>query len=336
MATRERPTARHSGPRGSEKLRFEELDEQQILALAISLEEDDSRIYEEYAEAVRNDYPESAKIFAKMAEEEHSHRHRLIDLYQQKFGDHIPLIRRQDVRGFLERKPVWLIQPIDIEKIRRQAEAAEYETRQFYSRAARRSEDAAIRKLLGDLAAEESVHEAKAEALESSLITHDVEKQERETRRRQVLLQVIQPGLAGLMDGSVSTLAPIFAAAFATHDTFNTFLVGLASAIGAGISMAFAEGMSDTGLITGRGSPWFRGAVTGIMTAFGGLFHTIPFLISNFRLALAVAIAVVVIELLTIAWVRKRYMDTPFLAAVFQVVVGGFLVFLAGILIGSA
>ncbi len=322
--------------RGGEKLRFEELTEPQILALAISLEEDDARIYEQYADAVRESYPESAQIFAQMAEEEHRHRRRLLELYQEKFGDRIPLIRRQDVRGFLERRPVWLMEPIDIEKIRRQAEAAEYETRIFYRRAAQKSQDAAIRKLLGDLAAEESVHEAKAEALESSLITHDVQAREAETRRRQLLLQVIQPGLAGLMDGSVSTLAPIFAAALATHDTWSTFLVGLAAALGAGISMAFAEGMSDTGLITGRGSPWFRGTVTGIMTALGGLFHTLPFLIPQFRTALGVAIAVVVVELLTIAWIRRRYMDTPFLAAVFQVVVGGFLVFLTGILIGSA
>jgi rubrerythrin len=323
-------------PRSGGKLRFEDLSEPQILALAISLEEDDARIYEQYADAVREAYPESAQIFAKMAEEEHSHRRRLLDLYQQKFGDRIPLIRRQDVRGFLERRPVWLMQPIDIEKIRQQAEAAEYETRVFYRRAAQRSQDAAVRKLLGDLAAEESVHEAKAEALESSLITHDVQARERETRRRQLLLQIIQPGLAGLMDGSVSTLAPIFAAALATHDTFSTFLIGLAAALGAGISMAFAEGMSDTGLLTGRGSPWVRGMVTGGMTTLGGLFHTLPFLIPRFQTALGLAIAVVVIELLTIAWIRRRYMDTPFLAAVFQVVVGGFLVFLTGILIGSA
>lgn len=336
MAQSDASSTSRRSRRGGEKLRFEELTEPEILALAISLEEDDARIYEQYADAVREAYPESAEIFARMAEEEHRHRRRLLELYQEKFGDRIPLIRRQDVRGFLERRPVWLMEPIDIEKIRHQAETAEYETRIFYRRAAQRSQDAAVRKLLGDLAAEEGVHEAKAEALESSLITHDVHAREKETRRRQLLLQVIQPGLAGLMDGSVSTLAPIFAAAFATHNTFNTFLIGLAAAVGAGISMAFAEGMSDTGLITGRGSPWLRGMVTGAMTALGGLFHTLPFLIPSFKTALGVAIAVVVLELLTIAWIRRRYMDTPFLAAVFQVVVGGFLVFLTGILIGSS
>lgn len=322
--------------RRSGELDFRNLNEQQILALAISLEEDDARIYEQYADALRESYPDTARMFTVVAQEEHQHRHRLLDLYQSKFGDRIPLIRRQDVRGFIERKPIWLIQPLDIEKIRRQAEMMESESAAFYTQSAQRSQDAAIRKLLGDLAAEETVHEAKAESIESEFITDAVHVSERETHRRQMLLQIIQPGLAGLMDGSVSTLAPIFAAAFATQNTFNTFLIGLAAAIGAGISMAFAEAMSDSGVLTGRGNPWIRGLVTGGMTTLGGLFHTLPFLIANFKLAVSVAVAVVLVELVTIAWVRKRYMDTPFLAAVFQVVVGGALVFLAGILIGSA
>ncbi len=322
--------------RGNAELDFTDLTEQQILALAISLEEDDGRIYEQYADALREHYPESARMFTVMAQEEHQHRNRLIAVYQAKFGDRIPLVRRQDVRGFIERKPVWLIQPLDIEKIRRQAEMMENESASFYAEAAHRSSDATIRKLLGDLAAEENIHESKAESLESELITDSVQNRERETHRRQMLLQVIQPGLAGLMDGSVSTLAPIFAAAFATHNTTSTFLVGVAAAIGAGISMAFAEALSDTGLITGRGNPWWRGTVTGGMTTVGGLFHSLPFLIPSFHVALTVAVIVVAIELATIAWIRKRYMDTPFLSAVFQVVVGGVLVFLAGILIGSA
>ncbi|EQD68163.1 Rubrerythrin [mine drainage metagenome] len=331
----DRPSSLTWHRRGGE-IDVKDLTEQQILALAISLEEDDARIYEQYADTLRENYPASAQMFTVVAQEEHQHRHRLIDLYQSKFGDRIPLIRRQDVRGFIERKPIWLIQPLDIGKIRRQVEMMESESEAFYAKAAQRSQDAAIRKLLGDLAAEESVHEAKAESIESELITDAVHVSEKETHRRQMLLQIIQPGLAGLMDGSVSTLAPIFAAAFATHNTSSTFLIGLAAAIGAGISMAFAEAMSDTGLLTGRGSPWVRGFVTGGMTALGGLFHTLPFLISNFRLAVSVAVAVVLVELITIAWIRRRYMDTPFLAAVFQVVVGGALVFLAGILIGSA
>jgi rubrerythrin len=324
-------TGRHGGT-----LDFTRLNEQQIMSLAIALEEDDARIYNTYADALAADYPDTAGLFRAMAAEEDGHRHRLIELYRQRFGERILLIRREDVRGFVARKPVWLAQPLDLEKIRAQAEMMEADSRRFYAQAARRTGDAAIRQLLGDLAAEESRHEARAETLGDKFLTPQTLHAERETERRLFVLQFIQPGLAGLMDGSVSTLAPLFAAAFATHNTWNTFLVGLAAAIGAGISMAFAEALSDDGALTGRGSPVIRGVVTGTMTALGGLGHTLPYLISEFRLATTLAIAVVAAELVTIAWVRQRYMETPFGLAVLQVIVGGLLVFAAGVLIGEA
>jgi rubrerythrin len=315
---------------------FSELTEQELLALAISLEEEDIRTYSDFAEALREVYPGTAKLFSAMSEEENGHRHRLLELYRQKFGDHIPLIRRQDVKGFVERKSVWLLRPLGLEKIRAQAELMEAESKRFYVSAARRSTDAAIRQLLGDLAAEERRHEEKAEQLQSEFVPVEVEQRERESERRLFVLQIIQPGLAGLMDGSVSTLAPLFAAAFATKDSWQTFLVGLAAAIGAGISMGFAESLSDNGSLTGRGSPLLRGGVCGLMTMLGGLGHTLPYLIPEFRTATMVAVGVVAVELGVIAWIRNRYMDTPLLSAAFQVVVGGLLVFGTGILIGSS
>jgi len=315
---------------------FSELTEQEVLALAIALEEEDNRTYGDLAEAMRGAYPGTARLFSAMADEENGHRHRLLELYRAKFGDHIPLIRRHDVKGFLERRSIWLMRPLGLEKVRAQAELMEAESKRFYQTAARRSTDAAIRQLLGDLAAEERRHEAKAEALEAELVPADVEKSEHESERRLFVLQIVQPGLAGLMDGSVSTLAPLFAAAFATKDSWETLLVGLAAAIGAGISMGFAEALSDNGSLTGRGSPLLRGAVCGAMTAVGGLGHALPYLIGDFRTATIVAVAVVAAELAVIAWIRNRYMDTPLLAAAFQVVVGGLLVFGTGILIGSS
>jgi rubrerythrin len=315
---------------------FSDLTEQDLLALAISLEEEDSRIYGEFAEGLRENYPDSANMFVALAEEENGHRHRLLNLYRKRFGEHIPLIRRHDVKGFVARKPVWLMRPLGLDKVREQAELMEAETKRFYTRAAQRSTDAAIRQLLGDLAAEERRHEARAEQLEAQYVPAEVRKEEHESERRLFVLQVIQPGLAGLMDGSVSTLAPLFAAAFATKESWPTFLVGLAAAIGAGISMGFAEALSDNGSLTGRGSPLLRGLVCGLMTTIGGLGHALPYLIPNFWMATAIAGAVVAVELAVIAWVRNRYMDTPLLSAAFQIVVGGLLVFGTGILIGSS
>jgi len=313
---------------------FAELSEQEILA--VSLEEEDARVYLEYAHGLADNYPASAKVFSDLAQEESEHRRRLIELYRARFGEHIPLIRRQDVRGFVQHKPIWMVRPLGLDKVRHQAEEREYETRQFYERAQQRATDAGVRKLLGDLAAAEAGHESLAQKLGERHLTGDASASEAEVQRRMFVLQIVQPGLAGLMDGSVSTLAPLFAAAFATTNTGQTFLVGLAASVGAGISMGFAEAMSDDGTLTGRGHPWLRGGVTGLMTTVGGIGHTLPYLLGNFRVATSVAIGVVLIELWAIAWIRSRYMDTRFMRAAFEVVLGGLIVFAAGILIGSA
>jgi len=316
--------------------RIDSLSEQELLALAISLEEEHARIYADYAEGLRQDYPASSQIFREMAEEENGHRRQLIDLYREKFGEHIPLVRRHDVKGFLQHEPLWMLRPLGLAKVRRQAEAIELETRRFYERALERSTDASLRKLLGDLIAAEREHIDRAQKLSQDLLTGGARQHEDAARQRAFVLQVVQPGLAGLMDGSVSTLAPLFAAAFATHSTWETFLVGLAASVGAGISMGFAEALSDDGELTGRGPPLLRGAITGLMTAIGGIGHTLPYLIGDFALATGIAVVVVLIELWVIAWVRSHYMETKFLRAAFQVVVGGLIVFAAGILIGSA
>jgi rubrerythrin len=317
---------------------FSELNEQEVLALAISLEEEDERTYDDYAHYLEANYPETAAVLRGMSKEETGHRQRLIELYRRKFGEFIPMIRRTDVHGFMRRPSIWLRRPfnVNLEKIREQIEAMEMEALRFYRGAARRTKDASLRQLFNDLAAEERRHESAAEALVERHLTPDAREKEESTQRKLLLLQIVQPGLAGLMDGSVSTLAPIFAAAFATHRTHDALLVGLAASIGAGISMAFAEAASDDGSLTGRGSPVLRGLVTGVMTALGGLGHTLPFLLASFHSAVAVAIVVVACELAAISWIRNRYMDTPLLRAAFQVVVGGVLVFATGILIGGA
>ena len=268
---------------------FSELSEQEILALAISAEEEDARIYADFAEGLKGAYPTSTKVFLEMAAEENEHRRRLIETYRSRFGEHIPLIRRQDVRGFMRHEPPWMVRPLGLERVRKQAEVLEFEARRFYERAVAAASDAGVRKLLGDLAAAETSHVGLAQRLGSELLTPDVRQAEEETRRRMFVLQIVQPGLAGLMDGSVSTLAPVFAAAFATHSTWQTFLVGLAASVGAGISMGFAEALSDDGSLTGRGHPWLRGAITGLMTTLGGIGHTLPYLIGDFRTATALA-----------------------------------------------
>lgn len=316
--------------------KFKDLSEREILALAIALEEEDGRIYGDFADGLRETYPATAKMFDEMQAEESGHRRSLIDTFRARFGEHIPLIRRQDVKGFVERRPVWQVRPLGIDAVRKQAAIMELETGRYYRRAIERVTDASVRKLLGDLAEVESRHYALAESLEEKHVTPEVRSEEEAAQRRLFVLQIVQPGLAGLMDGSVSTLAPLFAAAFATHKSFDAFLVGLAASIGAGISMGFAEALSDDGSLTGRGYPWVRGFICGLMTTAGGIGHTLPFLIGNFRAAATVAVIVVAAELAAISYVRHRYMDTPFLSAAFQVVVGGTLVFLCGILIGSS
>ena len=315
--------------------RFAELSEQEILALAISNEDEDNRIYRSFADALRDAYPTTAEMYDKMAEEEIGHRDQLLALHRKKFGDFLPLIRRQDVKGFVPRRPVWLSRPLGLDVARKFAEEMEYETARFYRRAAHNAQDSATRDLLRSLAAAEDRHEELAHEL-GRQIGPKARATEDEAAKRIFMLQYVQPGLAGLMDGSVSTLAPLFAAAFATRNTWSTFLVGLAASIGAGISMAFAEALSDDGSLTGRGAPLVRGAVCGVMTALGGLGHALPYLIPHFYLATALAFAVVAVELVVISWIRTRYMDTPFLQAAFQVMVGGALVFVAGILIGNS
>jgi rubrerythrin len=315
--------------------RFADLTEREVLALAITNEEEDSRIYRNFAEGLRASYGASASMFDAMADEEVRHRTMLYDLYRQKFGEFLPLIRRQDVKGFVRHKPIWLTQQLGIDEVRKYAANMEYETARFYRKAADAARDVSVRELLVELAEAEDKHEALAEKLEDK-ITPDARDQEAETARRMFVLQYVQPGLVGLMDGSVSTLAPLFAAAFATHKPWETFLVGLAASVGAGISMGFAEALSDDGSLTGRGTPWLRGGVCGLMTTIGGLGHTLPYLIPDFWTATVIAFIVVIVELAVISWIRWRYMDTPFFSAAFQIMVGGALVFAAGILIGSS
>jgi len=315
--------------------RFAELTEQEILALAITNEEEDSRIYRGFAEGLREKFGASAKVFDEMADEEVRHRNMLFDLYRGKFGEYLPLIRRQDVKGFIQKKPLWLVRPLGLEEVRKFAETMEFEAARFYRRAAHSTRDASVRQLLLELAEIEDQHENLAQKLGEQILTKAALASEDETARRMFVLQYVQPGLAGLMDGSVSTLAPLFAAAFATHNTWETFLVGLAASVGAGISMGFAEALSDDGSLTGRGRPLVRGAVCGLMTALGGIGHTLPFLIPHFVTAIVVAVVVVICELFAIAWIRNRYMESSLPAAILQVVIGGLLVFLAGVLIGS-
>jgi erythrin-vacuolar iron transport family protein len=313
---------------------FDDLSEREALALAISNEEEDSRIYADFADGLIADYPASAKVFTEMATEENEHRRMLIDLFVSKFGEHIPLIRRQDIRGYIPQKPIWQVRPLNLEAVRGRAHDMERAAGRFYRQAITRASDASIRKLLGDLAEVEDRHDHRVAVLEKEVLTPSARHSEEELERRRFILQIIQPGLVGLMDGSVSTLAPVFAAAFATHNTWNAFAVGLAAAIGAGISMGFAEALSDDGKLSGRGAPLLRGLVCGLMTIAGGIGHTLPYLIPHFYTATVVAVCVVVVELMTISWVQWRYMEVPPVSAAAKVMVGGGLVLAAGILIG--
>lgn len=315
---------------------FISLSEREILSLAVAAEEEDGRIYSEFATRLAETFPGSAALFEGMAAEEDEHRRRLLDLYVERFGTHLVPIRREHVRGFMARKPIWLMKSLTIEAVRQQVWEMEEGAYRFYMEAAKQVTDAGIRKLLGDLAAQERQHADAADRIDADMLGAAGRDLEKDASHRQFVLTYVQPGLAGLMDGSVSTLAPVFAAAFATGDTHQTFLVGLAAAIGAGISMGFTEAASDDGKLTGRGSPIKRGLAAGIMTAVGGLGHALPYLIADFTVATTVAIIVVLVELWAIAFIQNRYMQTPFWRAVLQVVLGGSLVFAAGILIGNA
>ncbi len=314
---------------------FSALSEREILALAISNEEEDGRVYADFAESLRGEFPDTAKVFNDMAQEEDGHRRVLLDTYTERFGAHIPLIRREDVRGLVSRRPVWQVRPLGLEAVRRHARRMENDAARFYTRAASRASDAAVRRLLGDLAVAEAEHEHTAGTIEAKHLPGDVRERENNDAKRRFVLQIVQPGLVGLMDGSVSTLAPVFAAAFATHSTWNTFLVGLAASIGAGISMGFAEALADDGKLSGRGTPYLRGLVCGLMTTAGGLGHTLPFLVPEFWTAFALSLAAVVVELAAIAWVQWRYMDTAPLSAMAKVMLGGAVVLGIGVLIGS-
>ena len=315
---------------------FNQLTEQEILALAISSEEEDGRIYVDFAEGLREEHPDTAKVFFDMAAEENEHRRALIDLYSSRFRSHIPLVRRQDVRGFVQRRKLWQVRLHGIEAVRQQASQMEQDAARFYQNAASRMTDTSIRKLLGDLANAESRHERTAGEIEAKRLPQEAKGREDENAKRSFILHIVQPGLVGLMDGSVSTLAPVFAAAFATHNSWNAFQVGVAASLGAGISMGFAEALADDGKLSGRGTPYLRGLVCGLMTIASGIGHTLPYLIHNVKTATSIAVTVVLVELGVISWIRRRFMDTPLSSAVVQVVLGGILVFLVGILIGSS
>jgi rubrerythrin len=314
---------------------FDTLNEREILALAISNEEEDGRVYADFAENLREEFPDTARVFTDMAQEEDGHRRMLIDTYTERFGSHIPLIRREDIRGLTSRRPVWQVRPLGLDAVRRHARQMENDAAKFYTRAAGRATDTAVRRLLGDLAAAEAEHEHTAGAIEAKHLPGDVRLREDDNAKRRFVLQIVQPGLVGLMDGSVSTLAPVFAAAFATHSTWNTFLVGLAASIGAGISMGFAEALADDGKLSGRGTPYLRGLVCGLMTTAGGIGHTLPFLVPAFWTATGLSMATVVVELAVIAWIQWRYMDTSPISAMAKVMLGGAVVLAVGILIGS-
>ncbi len=318
-----------------------DLTEREVLALAIASEEEDSRIYASFAETCRADFPASAIIFDEMAEEEREHRTSLFALYRERFGDHLPPIRREDVRGFLKRRNLWWEKDVSAETLRAEAAIMEQQAAGFYDRAAAQVLDTRVRELFLTLAEVERGHEKKAEALADQHLTTESRGIEAAANHRRFVLTYVQPGLAGLIDGSVSTLAPLFAAAFATKNNYETFLIGLAASVGAGISMGITEAMSDDGKISGRGSPWIRGTVCGLMTAIGGIGHSLPYLIPNswpnaFWLATSIAAVIVAVELIAIAWIRTRYMETPFMSSIMQVVVGGALVLAVGIIIGSS
>ena len=321
--------------------RFAELDEREILAVAIASEEEDTRVYHCFAEDLDGRYPATAKMCREMAEVENGHRQDLLQLYEKRFGPVLVPICRDDIQGTLRRKPLWLTKNLPLDTIRKELSAREAASADFYERAVAQTHDIATRDLLYDLAVVERGHGGTVEELEEEHLSPEAKDNETNTARRQFVLQYVQPGLAGLMDGSVSTLAPLFAAAFATHSNWQTFLVGLAASIGAGISMGFAEALSDDGTISGRGSPLLRGIASGVMTAVGGLGHTLPYLVPNswpnaFWTATTLSGVVVFIELWAIAWVRAHFMDTPLLKAIFQIVLGGAIVLATGILIGAS
>lgn len=316
--------------------RFSDLSERDVLALAISSEADDAHVYDDYAEALRKDFPDTAKVFEGMAAQERGHNATLTKEYERRYGGHVPLIRRESIAGYYNRRPAWVVVNLGIDRIREEVGRMEDESANFYLHALKKASDPGTRTLLESLYRTELQHEEIAGSLAERYLPVDKKAEEDEKARRQFVLTWVQPGLAGLMDGSVSTLAPIFATAFATQNSHTTLLVGLAAAVGAGISMGFTEAVHDDGVISGRGSPLKRGIASGTMTAVGGLGHALPYIIPEFWTATVIAIAIVFVELWAIAFIQNRYMETPFWRSVFQVVLGGVLVLAAGIFIGGS
>lgn len=317
------------------KKHFQDLNDDEILSLSIDILEEDIRLYDDYSSHFLINYPETSKMFKKMSILKNKNRQQLIKLHKKKFGETLNITHKNEIYNFFKRKPKWFVIKNSIEKVRNEIIEMEANSSQFYNSFAKKSNNIETRNLLIDLAmmSREQKDNAKLILLNTQKL-HSA-KEEVTKDKKQFILTWVQPGLAGLMDGSVSTLAPIFATAFATKDSHTTLLVGLAASIGAGISMGFTEAVHDDGVISGRGSPIKRGFASGIMTTIGGLGHALPYLISDFYVATVIAMFFVLVELWAIAWIQAKYMKIKFTKAVFQVVFGGSLVLAAGILIGG-
>ena len=317
------------------KKKFQDLNDNEILSLAIDSLEEDIKLYDEYSSHFLINYPETSKMFKQMSILKNKNRKKLVELHKKKFGETLNITNQKEIANYFKRKPEWLVIKNSIEKVRNEIIEMETLSAKFYNSFAKKSQNIEIRNLLIDLALMSREQKDNAKLILLNAQKSRSAKEEVTRDKRQFILTWVQPGLAGLMDGSVSTLAPIFATAFATKDSHTTLLVGLAASIGAGISMGFTEAVHDDGVISGRGSPIKRGFASGIMTTIGGLGHALPYLISDFYVATVIAMFFVLVELWAIAWIQAKYMEIKFTKAVFQVVFGGSLVLAAGILIGG-
>tara|TARA_B000000532_G_scaffold4550_1_gene3646 strand:+ start:605 stop:1579 length:975 start_codon:yes stop_codon:yes gene_type:complete len=317
------------------KKKFQDLNDNEILSLAIDNLEEDIKLYDEYSSHFLINYPVTSKMFKQMSILKNKNRKKLVELHKKKFGESLSITNQKEIANYFKRKPEWLVIKNSIEKVRNEIIEMETMSAQFYNSFAKKSQNIEIRNLLIDLAIMSREQKDNAKLILLNAQKSRSAKEEVTKDKRQFILTWVQPGLAGLMDGSVSTLAPIFATAFATKDSHTTLLVGLAASIGAGISMGFTEAVHDDGVISGRGSPIKRGFASGIMTTIGGLGHALPYLISDFYVATVIAMFFVLVELWAIAWIQAKYMEIKFTKAVFQVVFGGSLVLAAGILIGG-
>ena len=317
------------------KKKFQDLNDNEILSLAIDSLEEDIKLYDEYSSHFLINYPVTSKMFKQMSILKNKNRKKLVELHKKKFGETLSITDQKEIANYFKRKPEWLVIKNSIEKVRNEIVEMETLSAQFYNSFAKKSQNIEIRNLLIDLASMCREQKDNAKLILLNAQKSRSAKEEVTKDKRQFILTWVQPGLAGLMDGSVSTLAPIFATAFATKDSHTTLLVGLAASIGAGISMGFTEAVHDDGVISGRGSPIKRGFASGIMTTIGGLGHALPYLITDFYVATVIAMFFVLVELWAIAWIQAKYMEIKFTKAVFQVVFGGSLVLAAGILIGG-